>query len=224
MVLLSLSILSTSLSGLFLLSLLYTFIFLHLRLPFLSLIRQLRFFFLLLVIVFILRTVSIPGDELIRIFGITMTVEGLHDGFLVCWRLFLVVLVSFIFVATSRISSIKYAVQKLLTPIPFIPAKRLSTMMGLIVRFIPVIFQKARNVADAQKARCVELRKNPLYRLENLCMPLMRGVFQDADKLAMAMMARCYDEKQQLTALPIKKIDWIVSVAGGLFCLMLFFL
>ena len=96
--------------------------------------------------------------------------------------------------------------------------------MGLIVRFIPVIFQKTRNISEAQKARCVESRKNPLYRLQTFVMPLMRGVFQDADKLAMAMVARCYDENQPVENKAAQMSDWLVLAAGGLFCLLLIIL
>ncbi len=140
---------------------------------------------------------------------------------MVCWRLLMVVLLGFLFISSTRISAVKWSVQKLLSPVPFIPEKRMATMMGLIVRFIPVIFQKTRDVSEAQKARCVELRKNPLYRLETFTMPLMRGVFQDADKLAMAMVARCYDENQPVENKGAKKKDWLVLTTGGLFCLLL---
>jgi len=85
------------------------------------------------------------------------------------------------------------------------------------VRFIPVIFQKAQDVSEAQKARCVTLRKNPLYRLQALTMPLMRGIFQNADKLAMAMTARCYDENRSITPKKARRSDWIMLGAGIFF-------
>ena len=52
-------------------------------------------------------------------------------------------------------------------------------------------------------------------------MPLMRGVFQDADKLAMAMIARCYHENRPLETLAIRKKDWLALAFGGLFCILL---
>jgi energy-coupling factor transporter transmembrane protein EcfT len=100
----------------------------------------------------------------------------------------------------------------------------MATMMGLIVRFIPVIFQKTHAISEAQKARCIERRKNPCYRLKALVMPLMRGVFQDADKLAMAMVARCYHENQPVETPGACRNDWLVLAFGGLFCLFLLFI
>lgn len=221
MVMFSLSLLHTSPLGLSGLTLLLTLLFLHIRVSIASLIAELRYFFILLVVVFTLRLISTKGDPLVTVVWIPLSKQGAMEGAMVCWRLLTVVLLGFLFISTTRISSIKASVQRLLAPVPFIPEKRLATMMGLIVRFIPVIFQKSRDISQAQKARCVELRKNPLYRLKTFVMPLMRGVFQDADKLAMAMIARCYHENQPLEALATRKKDWLVLAFGGGVCIFL---
>jgi energy-coupling factor transporter transmembrane protein EcfT len=221
MVMFSLSLLDTSFLGLFGLTLLLALLFLHARIPIISVITELRYFFILLLVVFLLRLISTEGDSLVEIPWITISKQGLMEGTLVCWRLLMVVLLGFLFISSTRISAIKSSVQQLLAPVPFIPEKRMATMMGLIVRFIPVIFQKTHAISEAQKARCVERRKNPLYRLKIFVMPLMRGVFQDADKLAMAMIARCYDENQPGETQAARKSDWLVLASGGLFCFFL---
>ena len=221
LVMLSLATLNTSVLSLVCLTLLMVFLMTRVTVSFMDLFTELRYFLILLLIVFILRLIATPGDPLFQVFGITLSRQGMLDGLMVCWRLLMVVLMGFVFISSTRISSIKSAVERLLAPLPLIPEKRLATMMGLIVRFIPVIFQKAHAVSEAQKARCVDNRKNPLYRLESLTMPLMRGVFQDADKLAMAMTARCYDENQPIALRKARKNDWLVLTAGGLFGLLL---
>ena len=224
MLLFSLSILHASPWGLFGLTLLLSgLLFLQVRIPILSLLTELRYFFVLLLVVFILRLVSTPGDPLVKVSWIPASRQGLTEGFMVCWRMLMVALLGLLFISSTPISTIKWSVQRLLAPVPFLPEKRLATMMGLIVRFIPVIFQKSRAISEAQKARCVEHRKNPLYRLQAFVMPLMRGVFQDADKLATAMLARCYDENRPAQATPARKNDWLVLALGGLMglCLMI---
>ncbi|MBW2514053.1 MAG: energy-coupling factor transporter transmembrane protein EcfT, partial [Deltaproteobacteria bacterium] len=221
MVMFSLSLLHASPLGLSALTLLLALLFLHIRVPLLSVIAELRYFFILLLVVFTLRLILTKGDPLVTVMWISLSKQGAMEGAMVCWRLLMVVLLGFLFISTTRISAIKTSVQHLLAPVPFIPEKRLATMMGLIVRFIPVIFQKTHDISQAQKARCVELKKNPLYRLESFVMPLMRGVFQDADKLAMAMIARCYHENQPLETLAACKKDWLALASGGLFCILL---
>ena len=221
MVIFSLSLLHASPLGLLGLTLLMTLLFLHTRIPIASVFKELRYFFILLVIVFVIRLISTKGDPLLSMSWIVLSKQGLIEGAMVCWRLLMVVLLGFLFISSTRISAVKWSVQKLLAPVPFIPEKRMATMMGLIVRFIPVIFQKTRHISEAQKARCVEYRKNPLFRLKTFVMPLMRGVFQDADKLAMAMTARGYDENQPTENKTAKKMDWLLLATGGLFCLLL---
>jgi len=160
MVMFSLSLLHASPLGLFGLTLLMALLFLYTRVPITAVLAELRYFFILLVIVFVFRLISTKGDPLFRLSWIVLSKQGLMEGAMVCWRLLMVVLLGFLFITSTRLSTIKWSVQKLLSPVPFIPEKRMATMMGLIVRFIPVIFQKTRNITDAQKARCVEYRKN----------------------------------------------------------------
>jgi energy-coupling factor transporter transmembrane protein EcfT len=112
-------------------------------------------------------------------------------------------------VATTRSSEIRAAVAWFLRPFPFIPEKRVSIMMSLIMRFIPVIFDQAKVTVDAQRARGIENRKNPMYRLKKLALPLMRRTFERADKLANAMEARCYTENRTDPELLSRRRDWI---------------
>jgi energy-coupling factor transporter transmembrane protein EcfT len=44
-------------------------------------------------------------------------------------------------------------------------------MMGLILRYVPVILNQASETAAAQKARAVENRKNSVYRLTKFGFP-----------------------------------------------------
>jgi energy-coupling factor transporter transmembrane protein EcfT len=91
-------------------------------------------------------------------------------------------------------SDIRGAVEWFLRPLPWISARKVGTMIGLLMRFIPVILTQARENADAQRARAVENRKNPIYRMRRLGMPLLRRTFLLADRLVMAMEARCYGD------------------------------
>ena len=108
--------------------------------------------------------------------------------------------------------------QWFLKPVAFIPAKRVATMMGLIARFIPAILNQARETAEAQRARCVENRKNPLYRLIQIGAPLIRRTFEQADRLTVAMEARCYSENRTDPALSVTRLDWIALLIILIMC------
>ena len=188
------------------------------RLPLSSGIRELRFFFVLLVFVFIARVLSTGGGSLIEFKYFSISRQGLYAGFLVCWRLAFIVVLGFTLITTTRPSEIKAAVQWFLKPVPFIPEQKVAIMMGLILRFVPVIFDQAAETGEAQKARCVQNRKNPVYRLIKLGFPLMRRTFERADDLVAAMEARGFTENRTDPELVSHPRDWVALIVVSSLC------
>jgi len=187
-----------------------------------SLIRELRYFLVLLLVVWISRGLSTPGTTLVRLGGLGLTQEGLAEGAIIGWRLLLVVMMGVLMIITTRPAHIRAAVAQLLAPLPGIAGHKLATMMGLIVRFIPVILDHAHLVSEAQQARCVHLRRNPLYRIPYLVVPLMRRTFLHADTLCDAMEARCYHPQGGLDRLSAQTRDWVALFCVVGFCALLF--
>jgi energy-coupling factor transporter transmembrane protein EcfT len=103
-------------------------------------------------------------------------------------------------------------VQWFLKPVPLIPEQKVAVMMGLILRFVPVIFDQAKETLEAQRARCVQNRKNPVYRLIKLGFPLMRRTFERADDLVAAMEARGFTENRTDPELVSNQRDWIALI------------
>jgi len=182
---------------------------LHVRLPLSSILLEIRYFFFLLLVVFVAGSLSTPGSVVFEFLTFSVTLEGVRQGGLLCWRLVLVLLAGLDFVTTTRPSEIKAAVEWFLRPVPRIPEKRVATMLSLIIRFIPLILSQARETADAQRARCVDSRKNPAYRLIKFSIPMIRRTFSSADKLAVAMEARCYNENRTPHRLASSPADWL---------------
>lgn len=206
-------------AGLFVLTSVLMIGLIHAGLQLKSALKTLRFVLFLLLFVFIARSLSVPGTPVIEFKVISVTREGLLDGVLVCWRLVVVIMTGLSFVITTQSSDIKAAVEWMLKPFPRIPAKRIATMMSLIVRFIPVIFEQAKKTTEAQLARGIENRKNPVYRLKMFGIPLMRRIFEKADKFVLAMEARCYSENRTDSLLYSGVREWIALV--GVVCLCL---
>ena len=197
---------------------LLTGLVIHARLPLKSGLKGFRFFLFLLLLVLVARMLTTPGDALIVIKSYAVTRQGILSGVLICWRLTIIVLLGFVFVFTTRSSEIKAAVEWVLKPVAFIPGKRIATMMSLTTRFVPVILNQANETAEAQRARGVENRKNPVYRLIRLGIPLIRRTFERADKLAVAMEARCYTENRTDPELSATRTDWITLGVMILIC------
>jgi energy-coupling factor transporter transmembrane protein EcfT len=209
LILISLTSLSGGFGGLGIITCLLTTLIFHSRLPLKSGLKELRLFLLLLLLVLFARTLTTPGAALIEINSYAITRQGLISGALICWRLAIIALMGFLFVFTTPPSEIKAAVQWFFKPFKFIPGRRIATMMGLIARFVPVILNQAKETVEAQRARCVENRRNPLSRLIRLGIPLIRRTFAQADEMAVAMEARCYVENRTDPELSAKRLDWL---------------
>lgn len=174
------------------------------------LMREIRYFLFFLIFVFGVRTVTFT-DSPIPTFSADLTGEAL----IVCWRLLLVVFMGLLLMATTRTADIRAALVWYLKPIPIVDEKMAATMVGLVVRFLPVILFQAADISDAQRARGIERRKNPLVRLMKFTIPLFRRVFLSADELAAAMQARCYSEQRTLPDLSFTWRDG-VALGGGI--------
>jgi len=184
-----------------------------------DLFKELRFFLCFLLVVVAIRAVSADGTGLIEAYDISLSAGGLKEGLLVCLRLLLIALSGLLFVATTRMLEIKAVIEWILKPCPFVSGSRISTMTGLMMRFIPVILEQAKETSDAQKARCIENRKNPLYRMIKFAVPLLGRTFDNAGRIAIAMEARCYSDIRTGYKLSSKKNDWMVLFMVILMCM-----
>ena len=97
-------------------------------------------------------------------------------------------------------------------------------MIGLILLFVPVIFDQAAETSDAQKARCVQNRRNPVYRLIKLGFPLMRRTFERADDLVAAIEARGFTENRTDPELLSHQRDWVSLMVVSCLCLLMILL
>jgi energy-coupling factor transporter transmembrane protein EcfT len=104
-----------------------------------------------------------------------------------------------------------------------IPHQKVATMIGLLVRFIPVIMSQSHEISQALQARAVENHKNPVRRFTSLCMPLLRKTFITADRLALAMEARCYGPMRTVHQWWTTSKDWSALILAGLLCALMIF-
>jgi len=222
LILMSLTVLKAPMAFLGLITIGQMMLIVRLRLPFKATLGELRFLLLLLAAVFVARALSTPGTPILTLKWLTISKEGLHEAALIVWRMLLIVLLGLPFVATTRPVDIKAAVEWFLKPVPFLPAARIGTMIGLLLRFVPTIFAQAGETMAAQRARAVENRKNPIYRLTKFVIPFIRRTFESADRLALAMEARGYTENRTQPQFSIRIRDWIALAGAAGFCCLAF--
>jgi energy-coupling factor transporter transmembrane protein EcfT len=182
------------------------------------LIAEMRYFLVFLFFVFGIRSVTFADGWMPSI-----SLDQAGASLVVCWRLLLVVSMGVLLMATTRTADIRAALVWFLKPVPFVDERMAATMVGLVVRFLPVILLQAAEISDAQRARGIERRRNPVVRLMRFTIPLFRRVFLSADELAVAMQARCYNEHRTLRELAFTRHDGRVVGVGLLLCLTVFF-
>jgi len=220
-ILLSLVGLNAYFRGLGFLTFILLAIILRTRLPLAAGLREMRYFLILLLLIFMARALSTEGIPVIDLEYLTVSRQGIYNGVLVCWRLAFIVLLGFAFISTTPPSTIKAAVQWFLKPVPLVPEKKVAVMMGLILRFVPVIINQAGETSAALKARAIENRKNPVYRLTKFGFPLLRRMFERADDLVIALEARAFSEHRTDPQLAAGKRDWIALMIVGCLCISL---
>lgn len=167
------------------------------RIPIPAALNHLKYFFVLLLLIFIARAISEPsGDTLFKIYKLPITDSGIHQGGLTAWRFLVVMLAGMVFSRSTRPSQVKAAAQWFLKPVPFIPEKQAAVMIGLAIRFLPLILQQAEELSLARKARGGDLKKNPVKQIIELTVGLMKKSFRTADQTALAMAARGFCEER----------------------------
>lgn len=216
-ILVSISLLKAQMVSLGGLSILLFILIIHCGLHPWQVIKNLKYFLILLVMVFISRAMTTSGAPVWSFMGIDVTEEGIFQGGIVVWRFFLVMITGILFTVTTRPSHVKAAVQWFLAPVPFVPEKRAGVMVSLFLRFLPLMINQAHQVSMAQRSRCGHLEKNPVKRIKHLAVPLLKSMVQSADGLALGMTARGYTEDR--TDLPLQPSGREMPVL--IFCLAL---
>ncbi len=184
-----------------------------------KLLYAIRYFLFFLVIIFLIRTVHL--DEQWQPHWNSYPL--IFEATLICWRLFFIALMCLLLMATTRTTAIRAALIWFLQPLPLINQKSTATMVGLLVRFLPLILLLSGETTDAMRARCIENRKNPIRRLSSFSISLFRRVFLRADEVVDAMQARCYNENRTLPQLCFAKRDLLAIIVGILLMLTTLF-
>lgn len=178
------------------------------KVPVLDLLRETRLFGAFLLFVWLVRALGTPGRELLALGPVVLTAEGAGQGGVICWRLMAVLVAGLLFIRTTRMAEVRAATAWLLKPIPLINGQQAATMLGLLVRFIPMIFTQAREIRQALQARSIHRRRNPVTRLTAMAFPLLRHTFIKADHIAVAMAARGYSGATTPFVHASKPRDW----------------
>lgn len=130
--------------------------------------------------------------------ALVASAAGLLRGLFFAVRMILLVLASLAVCLSSDLSGLEQALSSLLSPLRAlrVPVDDIVMVCLIALRFIPVVSERFMGIRSAQWSRGAHFDDGPvLARLKSysaIFAPLLIDLFRSADRLSVAMDARCY--------------------------------
>ena len=158
------------------------------RIPFVFVLKQLRWLAFFILFFLIIMPLTIGGDEIIRINFITVSWKGLKLALLIALRAISICVLIFPMIGTTKFHRSLKALQKLKLP------NKLVQMVMFTYRYIFVFMEETRRMFTAAKARLFKKRTNifTLKIISNLIGMLFIRAFERTERVYNAMASRGY--------------------------------
>lgn len=139
-----------------------------------------------------------PGEVLLQWGPVTFTRQGLFQGMTFAGRLALLACLSALLGFTTHSGALTEGIERLVRPLSRlgIRPQSLGLVLGLGLRFVPLILEQGQQLLKAQRARGIDFAEGSLlrraHRLLSVFIPLLEACLLRAHQLALAMDARGY--------------------------------
>lgn len=159
-----------------------------------------RAVFFMVVPVYVLAAITMVFNAFVYVqdVGVAFSTEGLVRGCFFALRICLLVWASLIVCYSTTSTQLVDAFVWFMQPLRVlhVPVDDIAMVFSIALRFIPLIVAEYQQIRDAQWSRGATFDEGGLIRRIRahaaILMPLVVGLFRQADRLAMAMDARCY--------------------------------
>ncbi len=195
------------------------------RIPLKVILRSLKPVVPIIIFTVVLNSFLVEGEELFRIFTLSVSVEGVQFAAILGARIILLISGTSLLTYTTSPIMFTAAMEKVLSPLKVfkVPVHELAMMMSIALRFIPTLLEETEKIMNAQKARGAFIEDgNVTQRVKAMIpilVPLFVSAFRRADELAMAMECRCYnggEGRTRLHSMALVRKDIVIAV---IFCL-----
>ena len=166
--------------------------------PFKFIVKGMKAIVFLLLITVVFNLFLTPGTELVSVWKLTITVEGLRTAITMAVRLTLLIIGSSLMTLTTTPNNLTDGMERMMRPLKVfrVPVHEVAMIMSIALRFIPILLEETDKIMKAQIARGADFETGNIVRrakaLVPLLVPLFISAFRRANDLAMAMEARCY--------------------------------
>ncbi len=166
--------------------------------PFRFMIRGMKAILVLLLFTVVFNLFLTPGTEVVSIWKLTITLEGVQLAVTMAVRLTMLIIGSSIMTLTTTPNHLTDGMERMMKPLKIfhVPVHEVAMMMSIALRFIPILLEETDKIMKAQIARGADFETGNLIKrakaMVPLLVPLFISAFRRANDLAMAMEARCY--------------------------------
>jgi len=133
-------------------------------------------------------------------FGAATRVQGFRYGVSMGIRIATFLVTGFLFLGITRMEEVAYALRRL--GVPYLAGFTLT----LAFRLVPVFFESAVTIVQAQRCRGLDLRRGGwlarLRRFAPVIVPVFIGALRRADRMAMALELRGFNSGRPRTRFP----------------------
>ncbi|MCI9338794.1 MAG: energy-coupling factor transporter transmembrane protein EcfT [Lachnospiraceae bacterium] len=139
-----------------------------------------------------------PGRELVSVWKLTITAEGLRTAVTMAVRLTMLIIGSSLMTLTTTPNNLTDGMESMMKPLKVfrVPVHEVAMIMSIALRFIPILLEETDKIMKAQTARGADFETGNIVKrakaLVPVLVPLFISAFRRANDLAMAMEARCY--------------------------------
>ncbi len=160
--------------------------------------KSLKSIITLLILSGLLNLFLTNGSPIFSFWIFTITYEGLILSIKMCLRLIILIMCSSLLTYTTTPKMLTDAIEKFLSPLSVFsfPVAEISMMIGIALRFVPVLASEVDRITTAQKSRGADFDSGTIVKkvqvIIPIIVPLFISAFKRSDSLALAMEARCF--------------------------------
>ncbi len=215
----------TTISWLFLDTLLFLVLLVVSRVPLRLLLRDVWKWIILLFVLFLVQVFFNPGPRFDSLPWLPVSKEGLIDGGLAFYRWLLLLSYAILFTGVTRPRDLQEALTWFLRPVSFLPGRRIGLMVSLTLRMFTLILHQSDEVRLAHRARFGDRGRNPLRRIKFLVLPILRRSLIRAEDMTLALAARGYrdDAPVEYPKLSVSQAAPLLIFVAALISLRIFF-
>ncbi len=149
------------------------------------------------------------------------TMDNFLNATLVIWKMVLWITLAILMSASTKPSDTLMSINYFLRFLPLKWNHRITMMITLTIRFIPMFLKEFEKIQIAYRARLGN-RKTLTGYFRYVLLPLMRSTFKQTDSVAVAIWARGYreDHPLQLKPIPISNILALIVILAFVIFLM----